>query len=873
MAGISFARADLLWLLLALPPIALVGWWYGLKSRRIKRSVLWLRIVTVALIAVTLAQPLTSSGGDARNTIFVVDRSRSVAEGSAGSVQNWINSALGSSGDSDLAAVITFGSSPELAAPIERADQIGEEWSETGEIDTEYTDIETALALARALPVGGSRRIVLVSDGSENLGTALNQAGQAASDGTPIDVLIMPGAGGDDLRVEGASAPNAVWIGETVNVLATIATGRGGDGIVELLVDGISVAHENASFLPGLNTYTFEIPELDPGFHALSIRVDAITAFDRYVENNVLPLSIVVRDGPKLLLVSPAGSDPGRLRGALERKGAIVTLSEPAAVSSRLSDLSVFDAFVLNNVSARSLSFDQLTGLKEATRALGKGLVVVGGNGSYGPGNYAGTVLEETLPVTVKVTDGRERQKVALLLIIDKSGSMSYDAFGVNKIEMAKEAAKLAVGALANGDQVGILTFNDTQQWVVEMTVLDGQATRDQINASIDTIKADGGTEIFPALQTGFSIIRNTEVDVRHVVLLSDGKSRTGTKESYVQEIEDAVGDRTTLSTIAIGEDADIDLLTELASEGHGRFHYTDRSEDIPRLTLQEAQAAGSQSVIRGSFQPIQTQPSPIMAGFTPEKLPTLEGYDYAEAKAGAQVVLTSTRNDPILAKWQFGLGRVVAWTGDDGADFALQWNEWNGYDDFWANMIRWALPDPENRPINVSVERDGSEAIVNVTSTGRDGDYVDLAATTATITGPDGAITSDIPLYQSGPGEYQFRIAAPEAGAYEISLQQQRGAEPIDESSSFSMPPSPELQPNNDGTALLSAIAARTGGRVLSLDDPGSAFTSEGLTGTALRTYRPIWYLPLILAFVLFLSELSIRFDFAKRMRSAMAI
>src|SRR5262249_32604363 len=153
------------------------------------------------------------------------------------------------------------------------------------------------------------------------------------------------------------------------------------------------------------------------------------------------------------------------------------------------------------------------------------------------------------------------------------------------------------------------------------------------------------------------------------------------------------------------------DLLTHLAERGNGRFHFTDKPEDIPRLTLQEAQDATSQSVIRGTFHPIQTLPSPIMDGFKPEDLPALQGYDYAEPKPDAQVVLTSERDDPLLAKWQYGLGRVVAFTGDDGADFNVQWDEWGGYDDFWANMIRWSLPDPENQSMNVSVSREGPEA------------------------------------------------------------------------------------------------------------------------------------------------------------------
>jgi hypothetical protein len=456
------------------------------------------------------------------------------------------------------------------------------------------------------------------------------------------------------------------------------------------------------------------------------------------------------------------------------------------------------------------------------------------------------------------------------LLIIDKSGSMSYDPLSaVPKIDMAKDAAKLAVGALSDGDQIGLLAFDDTQEWVFQITTIDGQGSRDDINAAIDGVKADGGTEIYPALSIGFDAIRSVDADVRHIVLLSDGKSRTGTLESYEQLIADGITDRTTLSTIAIGDDADTELLQTLAEQGNGRYHFAAKAEDIPRLTLAEAQSAGSQSVLRGAFHPIQTQPSPILTNFLPEELPVVEGYDYAQPKQDAQVVLTSERDDPILAKWQYGLGRVVAWTADDGTDFANSWSDWDRFDEFWAGMVRWALPDPENQPLQVSTKRDGREVVVTVDAIGEDGDYVDSAATSATITSPSGGVTENLPLFQVGPGQYQVRVLAPDPGAYRIDLRQQRGNQPIDVLAGFSVPPSPELQPSQNGEELLQALADRTGGRVLSLDEPSEAFTNAGLRGSSLRSFNPVWYWPLTAALALFLIELIIRFDFVPRLRS----
>jgi Ca-activated chloride channel homolog len=393
------------------------------------------------------------------------------------------------------------------------------------------------------------------------------------------------------------------------------------------------------------------------------------------------------------------------------------------------------------------------------------------------------------------------------------------------------------------------------------MTQIDSEATRQDIEQRIAGISADGGTEILPALSAGLDAIRNVDADVRHIVLMSDGKARTGTRDSYQKLLDDAASDHATLSTIAIGQDADTDLLNFLADQGGGRYHFTEKPEDIPQLTLQEAESAGSQSIIRGDFQPIQTAPSPIMTGFTPQELPHLDGYDYAEAKPDAQVILTSGRGDPVLAKWQYGLGRVVAWTADDGVDFAANWATWPRFADFWNSMLRWALPDPENRPLTVDVARDGPQAVITVNEAGSasGGDFSGLTTTTATIVAPNGTKLPEQPLAQTGPGQYQLRVDAPQPGAYRIDITQTDNGQTRTETAGFAVPPSPELQPAPGGADLLRAIAARTGGRVLSLDDANGVFAG-GLPGSPLREYRPVWPAPLALALLAFLAEVALR-------------
>jgi hypothetical protein len=175
--------------------------------------------------------------------------------------------------------------------------------------------------------------------------------------------------------------------------------------------------------------------------------------------------------------------------------------------------------------------------------------------------------------------------------------------------------------------------------------------------------------------------------------------------------------------------------------------------------------------------------------------------------------------------------------------------------------MLRWALPDPENRPLTVGVDRDGPQAVITVTEAGSSAgsEFSGLSTMTATIVAPNGAKLPAQTLAQTGPGQYQLRVDAPQSGAYRIDVTQTDGDHTRTETAGFAVPPSPELQPAPGGADLLRAIAARTGGRVLSLDDASGVFAG-GLPGSPLRDYRPVWPAPLALALLALLAEIALR-------------
>ncbi|HYJ13320.1 MAG TPA: glutamine amidotransferase, partial [Thermomicrobiales bacterium] len=319
--------------------------------------------------------------------------------------------------------------------------------------------------------------------------------------------------------------------------------------------------------------------------------------------------------------------------------------------------------------------------------------------------------------------------------------------------------------------------------------------------------------------------------------------------------VTDLGNDNITLSAVAVGTDADLELLQFLASTGNGRYHFANTPEEIPQITFEEAQNAGSQSVLRGGFTPVQSQASPILNDIDLSTMPSIQGYNFAEGRAGAQVDLVSDRGDPLLAKWQLGLGRVVSWTADDGSDYAAAWADWDQFDHFWGATLRWTLPDPDNQAVSVAMAHDGGIARLTLETQSISGETIDLTGMRVDVTGPDG-ITTPINAQAVAPGSYDAIVPTALDGGYRVDLPE------LGLTLAASLPPSPEWQPSGQGVELLSLLAERTGGTVHSLDVPAddSLFASPVSGANAPGVATPIWMYPLTMALVLFVVEIALR-------------
>ena len=213
---------------------------------------------------------------------------------------------------------------------------------------------------------------------------------------------------------------------------------------------------------------------------------------------------------------------------------------------------------------------------------------------------------------------------------------------------------------------------------------------RHQAPAAIATIKAGGGTSILPPLQAAFEAAAASDAPLKHIVLLTDGESNDRGYEDLLARM--SAPDHPVDAGHRFGRRHT--PARHLAHLGGGRYYFTERSTQIPRIASKETTILTRNAVVEGQVAPVVAEPSPILRSISGD-LPPLSGYVATTRKDRAVTALETERGHPLLAHWQYGLGRVVAWTSDAQQGWASAWAEWPDAAQFWSQAVRWSLPAP----------------------------------------------------------------------------------------------------------------------------------------------------------------------------------
>jgi uncharacterized membrane protein len=551
----------------------------------------------------------------------------------------------------------------------------------------------------------------------------------------------------------------------------------------------------------------------------------------------------------------------GKLVAALQAEKLQVASVVPEALPASLTGLAAFDSIVLVDVPKSRLSEEQQLALQVYVRDLGRGLVMVGGPRAYGAGGYTKTPVEETLPVDMGVRDRQKQPDVSLVVVIDKSGSMdachcnTFDQGGgmgggqggVRKVDIGKEAILRAAAALTPRDQLGVVAFNEASHWVVKTSPLGGISN---LQGQIASIDPDGQTNIFAGLDAAISDLEKATTTRKHIILLTDGWSSSGDFRALVAK---AAAAGITLSTVGAGGGSN-PLLEQLAKDGGGRFYDAVNPSSIPDIFLKETQQVAGQQIVEEPFHPIQTGSSPIIRGLD-EGFPELLGYNGTTAKPAAQTILVTARDDPLLAQWQYGLGRSVAWTSDATGRWAKSWVGWQGFSRFFSQLVAWTFPGEETGGIEGSFVDHGGRTTIRVESVAEDGSPRDFYATSATLVGPD--LSQDVvSLVQTAPGIYEADLGEIDPGAYAIRVSQQRsGSTPLARTLGLVAPTAAEYRMLGPNQALLASLRSATGGSAIeSVED---VWVHDLRTTTS---FADLWPLLLVLAMLAWPLDIALR-------------
>lgn len=834
--SLEITQPWMLWLLVLLVPIA----WYYYRSlsdfpKWQRRFSLLFRTLILVLLILAIAGLSLLSPTTRQFFAIAIDRSLSIDSKSQGKIDEFVSEMEKNRGDSQIAYMqvamnpsVIVSSYEQLVAPEEK-DQRG-------------TDLAAAIqTAAAAAPPGFVPQIVLLTDGRQTHGDAIQAA---AASKIPVNVIPLSVRSEPEVQVAEANAPAEVRQGEPFYVEAIISSNHEDEGFIDVFRGDILVSNSEKpiKIKEGENRFRFRQSIEQESQTDYVVRVRGFK--DTLLDNNAASAVVFAAGKPSVLIVDTNVQETSQLRWALEEQDLIVQVRPAEGLPRTLSELQKFDCVVLSNIPATTMSLQQMEILRTYVEDLGGGLVMIGGDQSFGLGGYYKTTLEEILPVRSNFDKEKEKPSLAMVLVIDKSGSM-----GGEKMEMAKDAAKGAAELLGPKDQLGVIAFDGQSYWVSE---LHSAADKGYIIDRISTIEASGGTSIYPGLSDAYEALVGASAKLKHVILLTDGHSEPGDFDGIAG---DMVAARITLSSVAVGTGADQELLQKLAETGSGRFYLCEEANSIPQIFAKETVEASKSAINELPFVPIMVRPTQVLAGIDLETAPFLLGYVITKPKPTSEFILASEAGDPVLVWWRYGLGMTAAFTSDAKSQWAAEWLTWPNFGPFWAQVIRHCMRKSESKGVFVEVQRNGNRSSVIVDSVDPAGKFVNQATTKLTVIAPRLERTN-LELEQIAPGRYQAEIPTDVTGAYHLELSQSVNSVPtFRQTRSIVVGYPDELRLGPADENLMKKVAEVSGGKYCP-----TATDLYAKSDRVAQNVIPLWPYLLITALCLFLLDVLFR-------------
>ncbi|GJQ60741.1 MAG: VWA domain-containing protein [Candidatus Scalindua sp. AMX11] len=701
--------------LLYLLPLFWVTAILGYRRVSIVRTVFAILLRTLVFLPIVLV--LAGFGWEEKskrdmNAVFLMDMSDSISPESKEWMWEYVKDTEKHMGKKIKKSLVFFGGESRIITPQFKNDlqleKVREKSTELP-ISTDRTNISSGImATLGMMPEDSSRMVVLLSDGNENIGDALRAARLAANNDIKVFTVSAPTQKKSEIYIKTINVPKDVTEGETFDIQVVVENKN------ETAVKGSVTVHQEENLLKewkrefksGVNVFEVPYKGEKKGFAKFVANISVEDRdTDSDVRNNKKITFVNITGKARILYIRGSNRKKSFIPEALKDKTITVDIKSPSKIPRTLEAYLEYDCLIFSNVSIKSLNKKQLDLIKKYVKDFGGGFVMTSGDNVFAKNGYSDTAIEEILPV--KIVGGappkeEKRTRLSIILIIDKSGSMLG-----KKMLFAKKASIELIKQLTKNDQFGIVAFDTSPYVVLPLQPID-QGKKELIR-KLSKLRADGGTDIFPALDIAHKQLVQTDAKANHVILLSDGNTRSIYYQygALISKLKQA---NITVSTIALGKWlVNTKLLQDIANKTKGNFYQISDIIKLPRLIIQDSEKFISQSDFHEvHFYPIMSQKSQILRGIYKDQLPPLKGYTMTEAKDNAEVPLTTDitgKLDPILANWRYGLGKTVIYSSDADARWSSKWINWSKFDKFWSQIVHWAMRDISKTDYNLEVE------------------------------------------------------------------------------------------------------------------------------------------------------------------------
>lgn len=815
-------------LLLLLPLLIYFIWTFWRERQRLKKShvtVLCIRIAAVCCLVFALAAPYILLPIKEEQVIFLADRSASMNT-TEQELTDFIIESLQSKKDNQAAGIYSFASTVQTEATL--STDLKEVPKFSALQNNGETNIEQSLQIATGIvDPKKATRFVLLTDGNETKGDVLEFATKLKGSTMSIDVVPFQQKVSNDVSLKSFVSPQVAYAGEQQQLVTEIYATEEGQGEL-LLYENDQLIHREAVVLTeGSNVFTYKHSMKSEGL----VKYEAVVQVgeDAIYENNKLTSITMVQSEPRLLIVN--GYDiASPIAAALGQQAIAHDVIAPESLPNDLSNYLQYNAIIFDNVPGHLVGEAKMLVIEQAVKNFGVGFAMIGGENSFGLGGYFKTPIEALLPVEMEIKGKEQLPSLGLVIVLDRSGSM----YG-SKLELAKEAAARSVELLRDEDTLGFIAFDDRPWEIIETGPLQ---SKDEAVDTILSVTPGGGTEIYRSLALAYENLADLQLQRKHIILLTDGQSQPG---NYEELIEEGKGNNITLSTVAIGSDADGALLQQLSEIGSGRFYDVIDEQTIPSILSRETAMISRTYIEDNPFYPTIYSAAGWDALFA-QGVPQMNAYIGTTAKQGAIVVAESEKEDPVLAQWQYGLGKTFAFTSDSTGKWTGDWARWQDWGMFWQTMLSQMLPSYNDIAYDVRLEADGSFMITDPTNEAAFLDIVavnemgeELDTQLEMISASQVRATVD-----TEQGLIFFRIADEEQTIYQAGLT-------VPYSTEY------ELKPVNN--SMLEELTAQTGGAIL--EEPTEVFRDFTTKG-AERQNIAAWLM--LAGMLLFFIDITIR-------------